>query len=380
MSKSTTDIFSKFHALLGREAVAEPGLGLEPFLHLDEGGIYNPQTGRSLNPESASFRQVRLLHSSELRPQDLSASARESLRAEGWLVTIEGAESGRRFRLKYASIEAGTVCNQSCYFCPVSTDPREAHTMPFELYEQIVRQLAAYKDTLEGVSMIQYNEPTVDTLFIPRLRLLKQYGLKPAFSTNGTGLTPERTDDIVAAGGIRFLAINLSTLDPQRYAADRGHDHLAVVLRNVDYAATRRAAVQMEIMVLGRGDEYHKADFRAIQERYAGSMFEVKSAVVMDRAGAVTVGIKPYTPVRKLCGCEQTGSRPLEWIHILPDAQCVLCCQDYHAKYVIGDLKRQTLDEVLAGPEIARLRRWAYGLEDAPGDFICRHCVYARGQ
>ncbi len=311
---------------------------------------------------------------------DLSPVSRQALSNDGWLVQVEGAKTGHRFRLKYASIEAGTVCNQSCYFCPVSTDPREGHTMSFELYEQIVRQLAAYKDTLDGVSMIQYNEPTVDTLFIPRLRLLKQYGLNPAFSTNGTGLTPERTDNIVAAGGIRFLAINLSTLDHQRYTADRGHDHLDVVLRNVDYASTKRAAAQMEIMVLGRGDENHKADFRAIQARYGGSMFEVKSAVVMDRAGVMTAGIKPYTPVRKLCGCEQTGSRPLEWIHILPDARCVLCCQDYHAKYVVGDLNRQTLDEVLAGPEIARLRRWAYGLEDAPGDFICRHCIYARGQ
>jgi hypothetical protein len=252
--------------------------------------------------------------------------------------------------------------------------------MSMELYERIVQQLARYKDSIEGVSMIQYNEPTIDTLFIPRLLLLKRYGLQPAFSTNGTGLTPERTDSIVAAGGIRFLAINLSTLNHQRYAADRGHDHLDIVLRNVDYAATKKAAAQMEIMVLGCGDETHQADIQAIQDRYRGSTFEVKSAIVMDRAGSMTVGIKPYTPVRKLCGCEQTGSRPLEWIHVLPDAKCVLCCQDYHAKYVVGDLNHQTLDDILTGLEIARLRRWAYGLEESPGDFICRHCIYARGK
>jgi hypothetical protein len=63
----------------------------------------------------------------------------------------------------------------------------------------------------------------------------------------------------------------------------------------------------------------------------------------------------------------------------MPDAKCVLCCQDYHSKYVIGDLNEQSLDEVLTGPAVARLRRQAYGLEDAPDDFICRHCVYARG-
>jgi hypothetical protein len=33
------------------------------------------------------------------------------------------------------------------------------------LYERIVRQMAAHKATIEGVSMVQYNEPTADSLF-----------------------------------------------------------------------------------------------------------------------------------------------------------------------------------------------------------------------
>ena len=28
-------------------------------------------------------------------------------------------------------------------------------------------------------------------------------------------------------------------------------------------------------------------------------------------------------------------------------------------------------------PEMARLRRWVYGLEEAPQDFICRGCTFA---
>jgi hypothetical protein len=30
------------------------------------------------------------------------------------------------------------------------------------------------------------------------------------------------------------------------------------------------------------------------------------------------------------------------------------------------------------GDEIAKLRRWVYGLEEAPADFMCRDCVFAR--
>jgi len=350
----------------------------EPFLHVDPHHIYNPLTGLSLSSVDAVFGQVRDLHSGKTRAATLPADRIGPLVQDGWLVDAPNAGDGHRFRLKYAAIEANTACNQSCYFCPVSTGPRADHTMSMELYERIVLELSAYAHTLEGVSMIQYNEPTVDPLFIDRLLLLKRHGLRPAVNTNGTGLTPARVDQIGAAGGIRFLSVNLSTLDRDRYAADRGNDHLALVLRNVDYASRHHIATQMEIMVLGTGDAIHEEDFRQITARYGGSAFTVKSAVVMDRAGATAVGVKPPGPVRKLAGCDQTGSRPLEWIHIQPDATCVLCCQDYHSQYVIGDLARQSLDEVLSGPEISRLRRWAYGLDEAPDNFMCRHCVFAR--
>ncbi len=356
-----------------------PGSVLEPFLHVDPHRVYNPLTGASLAPGDRHFPLVQQLHAGTRAIADVAAGDARALMDGKWMVQDTDASQGLRYRLKYAAIEANSACNQSCYFCPVSTGPRPDHTMSLELYETIVAQLATFKETLEGVSMIQYNEPTLDRLFLDRLLLLKRYGLHPAFNTNGTGLTPARVDRIVEAGGVRYLSVNLSTLDATRYAADRGHDHVEIVLRNLDYLATRRIAPQMEIMVLGRGDTAHKGDFKGIESRYAGSVFAVKYAEVMDRAGSSTTGIKPYTPVRRLCGCEQTGSRPLEWVHILPDATCVLCCQDYHNRYVVGDLKQQSLQDVLAGPEFARLRRWAYGIEEAPGDFICRHCVFAKG-
>ena len=82
--------------------------------------------------------------------------------------------------------------------------------------------------------------------------------------------------------------------------------------------------------------------------------------------------------MRRLAGCDNVGSRPLQHLHITPHGKCVLCCEDYDEKYVVGDLTQSTIAEVLAGDEMAKLRRWVYGLEEAPEDFICRDCVFAR--
>ena len=353
-------------------------LVVEPFLHFGPDRVYNTLTDLFLAAGEPGFQELLAMRSGGLRPSGLPAALRGELFTGGWLIELAPApELGGRFRLKYVSLEASTVCNQGCYFCPVSVDRRESHFMSMELYESIAEQLAAHRPTLEGVSMIHYNEPTADKRFLDQVRVLKRYGLPPAVLTNATGLTPDRVDALLEMGGLHYLSINLSTLDRERYKRDRAGDHLPLVLRNLDYLKDKPLAPTMDMAVLGSGDEVHRRDFEAIRERFAGSRFKVHFYEVMDRAGAVPVGLHPLGRNQRLCGCEQTGSRPVQWVHINPLGQAVLCCQDYHDKYVIGDLHEETLDEILSGPRMSMLRRWVYGMEEAPEDFICRGCIYA---
>jgi len=352
-------------------ASAVAAVAPHPFLHRSAEGFYQPLTDRWLRPnEPLHDALVRAVAGEPIADDDVAA-----LRAGDWLASA--TDPSRQFRLKYASLEAHTVCNQACYFCPVSVAPREDYFMPTELYRRIVGELGRYRDTIEAVFMINYNEPTADRRFVDQVRWIREAGLPPAVLTNGTGLTPDRVDAVVALGGLRFLSINLSTLDHQRYRLDRGHDHLDVVMRNLDHAKDKPLAEQMDIVVLGTGDENHRRDFAEIRERFAGSRFEVKLFEVMDRAGYLQVGLKPPSPHQRLCGCDNVGSRPLQHVHITPRGQCVLCCEDYDEKYVIGDLSRESLAAILEGDRFALMRRWVYGIEDAPADFICRGCTFA---
>jgi len=64
----------------------------------------------------------------------------------------------------------------------------------------------------------------------------------------------------------------------------------------------------------------------------------------------------------------------------LATAKAVLCCQDYYEHLTVGDLKTQTVAQLLAGDTMARLRKWTYGVEEAPADFLCRSCEFALGE
>jgi MoaA/NifB/PqqE/SkfB family radical SAM enzyme len=351
-------------------------LQLNPFLHVGEGRVYNPLTDRLILAGEPGYDSLRSVLAEGLPPDLVEPGDRARLSAAGWLMPAE-TEPAKEFRLKVVSLEAHTVCNQACYFCPVAIAPREDYFMPTPLYERIVGELAAFRDTIEAVFMINYNEPTADKRFVDQVRTIKAAGLPPAVLTNGTGLTPGRIDELIAMGGLRYLSINISTLDRERYKRERGGDHLTGVLRNLEYARNRPLAETMEMVVLGTGNDEHRRDFEEISQLFAGSRFDVKYYEVMDRAGYLQIGHKPDMRNRRLCGCDNVGSRPLQHIHITPQGKCVLCCEDYDGKYVVGDLNHESVHEVLTGPALAMMRRWVYGLEEAPKDFICNGCTFA---
>ncbi len=348
-------------------SVIATDLRVNPFLHIDAERIYNPLTDRALVPGEPNYEALR-------RVLD-GGAAEGALEREGWLVRGDISHSSR---LKIVSLETMIACNQKCYFCPVSIAPREDYDMPVALFEQIVNQLTEYRDTLESVFLQSYNEPTLDRRFVDFCRTLFAARLPVAVLSNGSGLTPAKVDALIDAGPLRYICINLSTLDRERYIRDRGEDHLAAVLRNLDYVKSRPLAEVMKIVVLGTGDAVHDSDFEAITERFADSRFTVERHVVMDRAGWLDVGMKPDAPKRHLAGCDNVGSRPLQHLHITPRGQCVLCCEDYDERYLVGDLTRNSIAEVLAGQELATMRKWVYGVEEAPDDFMCRDCVFAR--
>ncbi len=357
-------------------ALAAKGLKPSPYLHVGADRIYDPMTDRILHEGDPGYAALRSWVQFQGVVAPLAADELDLLTRDRWLIEKD-ADLSRNFLLKFVALEAHTICNQSCYFCPVSIAPREEHFMPTEQYEDIIRQLSAYRDTIEAVFMISYNEPTVDRRFVDQIRTIKAAGLPPGTHTNGTGLTPERVDQIIELGGMRFLSVNISSQDREKYRRDRGADHLDLVLRNLEYARDLEVAEHMDISVLGTGDEVHRQEFERMKERFADSRFEINSHVVNDRAQYLQIGVSGDHSGRKLNGCDLFGSRPLQHLHITPHGKCILCCQDYSETAEVGDLNEMSVHEVLTGPKMVQMRRWVYGLDRAPRGFICYQCKFA---
>ena len=349
---------------------------VSPYLH-DRGPVlYNPTTGESIAKESEGYRALSRIRQG--LPSEAAPEALEHLRAARFLIEDLDAET-RRSHLLYVSLETCTSCNHRCPFCPVSVDPREREVMSQELFESIADQVVEIGGRGVVVFLSNYNEPTIDPLFEERCLALFARGLPVSLLTNASQLEPARADRLARAGRFRYIGINLPTLDPERYQRMHGTRDLARVLANIDALTARKIGEETAIVVLGNNDEAHRTDVREIRERFEPHGWEVKPFRIRSRPASGTFVPEP-PPVKELRGCELMGSRPFEHLHVTATGKAVLCCQDYYENLTVGDLKEQTVAEVLGGDVMARLRRWTYGVEEAPDDFLCRRCEFALGR
>jgi hypothetical protein len=350
---------------------------VSPFLHDRGTQLYNPLTGESLDKASEAYRAIEGLRGGgEIAA--VAPGVLEHLRAARFLIEDVDREA-RRTHLLYLSLETCTSCNHRCPFCPVSVDPREREVMSQELFESIVDQCVAVGGKSFMVFLSNYNEPTVDPLFEERCLALFARGLPVSILTNASHFTAERAERLEKAGRFRYIGINLPTLDPERYEKMHGTRDLARVLANIDAMRAHALSEETAIVVLGEEDEAHRRDVEAIRGRFGPKGWDVRPFKIRSRPASGTFVPEP-PPKKTLRGCELMGSRPFEHLHVTATAKAVLCCQDYYERLTVGDLKTQTVAQLLGGDTMARLRRWTYGVEEAPEDFLCRVCEFAIGE
>ena len=361
--------------VLERDPFAPAGEA-SPYVHDRGAELYSPLSGESIPKGGEAHRALTRIAAGE--DPVAHAAVLEHLRAARFLIEDVEAET-RRTRLLYVSLETCTSCNHRCPFCPVSVAPREMEVMSQELFTSIVDQVAAAGEKGVVVFLSNYNEPTVDPLFEERCRVLFDRGLPVTILTNASHLTPDRAARIESMGRFRYVGINLPTLDPERYLQLHGTKDLARVLANIDALRATSLAEEAAIVVLGDEDEAHRRDVEQITARFGPKGWTVKPFKIRSRPSSGTYVPQP-PPKKKLRGCELMGSRPFEHLHVTATAKAVLCCQDYYEHLTVGDLKTQTVAQLLGGDTMARLRKWTYGVEEAPADFLCRRCEFALGE
>ena len=257
-------------------------------------------------------------------------------------------------------VDPSSLCNLRCKWCPsghehiIAETKRAQQIMPFELFETLVRQAAAFGAPFRVLRLYKEGEPLVNPRFEDMIRLAKQSGCFSRIdtTTNGLLLNPERNRRIIQAG---IDQINLSV---NGVSAEQMYRHTG---RRVDFQDYVRN-IQDLCEHRGNCTIYIKSIQDVLtepeQEKFFQLFGELADRVYLERLSPAwpdfDVSLSGYR-------FEDIGNygQPLENRKVCPylfyimvvnaDGTVSTCVGDWKHHQVVGDIRSSSLKEIWQG-------------------------------
>lgn len=238
------------------------------------------------------------------------------------------------------TIEPNNICNLACVMCPYKRMKRKKETMSLELFKRIVDE--GKKLGCKEVHLTQYNEPFTDKHLFERLAYIRKKSMKSSFYSNAMLLDKKMREKLLKnpVDLIRFSVdgVKKETLESIRKGAnyEKIVNNITSLYKEKNEKKQKFPVIEVFFTILDRNrkeaEEFlkfweGKCDFVSLypaDSRESGKFVEVNYA-----------NLKPYpcfNPKKVL---------------VLSNGKVALCCVDVDGEVELGDLKKQTLKEIL---------------------------------
>lgn len=272
-----------------------------------------------------------------------------------------------KFKLTNPEIRLETTnrCNASCIMCPREKMTRPMGVLDMELFKRVVDE--AVEAGATTVSLDHYGEPLMDPHFIERVKYAKKKGLLTFTVTNASLLNKELSEKLILAG---FDKLRISMYGMTKEVFEKIHKGLDfdTVIGNIHSLLKARKAldrknprIEMCFLVL----EENKDQVGLFRKEWEGVADDISIWKPHNWSDGRAFR-KPDPKKKKTCGRPDTGPLQMQW-----DGIVIPCCFDYNSKIILGDLKKQSLAEVMRDPRYEALRDahrkaefWKYPLCD----------------
>jgi hypothetical protein len=188
--------------------------------------------------------------------------------------------------------------------------------------------------------------------------------------TNGESLTPEIFSQLESIP-LAIVDVSCHGFDAEVYRRTRSFIDPQRVRANLVHVLQHRENIaRLTVSVTGPfGSESDFDQLQRLCETY-GARFERRS--LHSRAGLLQIGqIRSKQPGPFRCA-KFDFEKPV----LLPGGDLSLCCQDFGLEQIIGNLHRQTFDEIMStSPVRQHVLNVARGVEDDP-NLRCYECLF----
>ncbi|MBI5544565.1 MAG: SPASM domain-containing protein [Deltaproteobacteria bacterium] len=279
-------------------------------------------------------------------------------------------------------VELTNACPMQCLMCPrgQGPGPRPVGFMDLGLFRELLPQIAEAQRALKPLALHNLGESLLHPRLDEFVQAATQAGLPTELSVN-PGLLPLERYVALAAAGLSRLVLSLDGLDAATLESVRGtgaqgaaaQGHVAALLEHRARAPSSSARPELIIQMLRmRTNAHQHADFLS---RYSRLELPGVSAFLKD-LDANTRGdlrLAGDAPRPYLCRA------PWRTVVVLWDGKVVPCCHDPWGEWILGDLRRQRLDDIWRSDAAERLRlrlRTGWPSPDGP----CGRCAHRPDQ
>lgn len=316
------------------------------------------------------------------------------------------------YKISMAQIDPNGLCNSGCWFCPVAYAPNPEiarKNMPIETLENILQQLHEGKgsfvtENFDFIYTAHYNEVLLYKHFEEMLSLFRKYGFKTMVLTNGTPLTPAKTDIIKNYQDVVYgICFNVPSGNAERWSklVNMPEKMFDKLVSNVKYAieqlpemfTSKRLSIQINGMnkmsltqyggwldMLPNAPQLNldvETGSLATEHSDLLNLFPGINAYQMpsliDRAGHLDkhqiitniIGITKHARKNgtKVVGCgngREVGGRPKGWIHINANGDMFICCNDYDFETVFGNVNDKKISEIWGSEDHVKMVEHSY--------------------
>ena len=266
-------------------------------------------------------------------------------------------------------LELTSKCNLRCGMCPLPVLRRPYEDMDWPMVEKAEREIHGAGLKLKWLH--EMGEPLLYSRIDDAIRLFPEASL----STNGLVLTEEIGAKLLASP-LKRIRICVDSIQPEVYPQLRtggDFDKLVVLTRAfLEQAKGHPIRIEIQKMRSRLTLEETVDDFRSLFElkKYRNARVIEKTCEALD--------VNEETDLHgKFYGCVQGAF--FTWVVIFADGRVTHCCYDAHGDQVLGDLKTQSLHEILDSPRFASMQD-AFARRDFTNLPRCGECFKHGGE
>ncbi len=238
---------------------------------------------------------------------------------------------------KYIQIETSVVCNSKCVFCPHEEMERGPNYMEDWVWKKIIDESRG-KGIIYRPFMI--NEPLIDPRMPEIVRYIKQDPTaKVEFNSNGN-LAVKTDVEALIASNIDWVRFSLDGFTAESFKASGRGGKFEKIVENIhrfiDERNRQKSDTYIEVRIIDLDENRHEhADFVKYWSQYVN-----KATVTPLYAWPWTGQTEPH-----LAPCMKVRDE----MFFMTDGNATLCCWDAFGRGIVGNVTKNTVEEIWLG-------------------------------